>query len=198
MENQQTVFYTIGVLGSSDLCEYTLTAIQNSFQVYEPNFSKIYTTRVSKDSPLVFRNHWKKDFIKVFYYSADSLIEIKEGFEAQSGIFKVIEELKSKAASQWTASIGKAFRYNSSRLTSGESNLIAAYPRDQESGEVSIAVSHPLIPIKVSPLEPAVRVVLDNNEHVLIEPFVDLGELNEFTITVGGTTNHTSFTYNSK
>lgn len=200
VSKDETVFYTIGILGVSDICEYSLTAVQSSFQIYEPDFSKLYTTSITKQSPIVMRSHWNSNIVKVFFYSADSKIEVKEGTEGADGIISSVKKLADKPADQVFTQIGQAFRYNLPKQTDASqgSRFIAFYPQDEETASLSVVVSHPSIPIKVSPSDPAVRAVLNKDESMLIEPFVNLGELNEFTITVAGTSGHTSVTYDSK
>lgn len=200
IDSNESLFYTIGVLGISDICEYSLTAIQNSFQIYEPEFSKVYTSTVSSSSPLIIRRHWSNEYIKIYFYSPDSKIIVKEGSEGSNGIIKAIEDLESKPAIQIDTKLGLANRYVPTKIidSPGNSNFVAFYPGDSIPASVSIVVSHPRIPIKVTPVDPAVRAVLNKDEYILIEPFVNLGELNEFTITIGGISEHTSFTYNSK
>lgn len=197
MSENETVYYTIGILGISDVCEYSLTAIQNSFQIYEPEFSKVYTSTVSKEAPLVMRRYWQYESIKLFYYSADSAIEVREGAEGSQGMIKTIEDLKNKPALQTNTHLGMAVRYQPVKEFS-EGGVIAFSPQDDVSASVSLVISHPKIPIKISPYQSALRIVLNKGEHVLVEPFIDAGELNSMTVKIGGTSNHTSFSYNSK
>lgn len=200
IQSNETVVYTIGILGITDTCEYSLTAIHNSFQVYEPEFTKLYTSTITRQSPLVMRQHWNINFVKIFFYSADSKIEIKEGIEGTEGIIPSVKKLADKPSSKVYTEIGQAYRFvpTSSSEVVQNSKFFAIYPLEEETASLSIVVSHPRIPIKVGPSDPAVRAVLNRDEFILIEPFVDLGELNEFTITIAGISGHTAVTYNSK
>ena len=196
--DQQT-FYTVGVYGITELSEFTLTAIQDTFQVYDPELSRVYTATVTRERPLVMRRRWDIDFVKYFYYSADSFIEVREGVEGKDGLVAALKELNLKTPQQVNTHVGKAVRYEPTKADGLEptGRFLAFYPQD-EKGSLSLVMSHLNVPIKVTPSQPPVRVVLNKGEFVLIEPFVNLGELNEFTITIGGTADYTAFTYNSK
>ena len=201
-ERGQEITYIIGIVGSTPVCDFSLTAMDNSFKVVDPSFSKIYTFEVSEQSPVVLRSEWAYyGGIRLFYYSFDTDIAIKVGSEGKDGLIAAVKRSASETPISWNEEVGITARYvpNKGGLNDDwTGKFLAFYPFSTSEGSVSFVVNHPLIPIKITPGDAQLRIVLNKGENILIEPYVDHGELSLIQVGIGGAEGLTSFTYNTK
>ena len=97
-EVSKMIWYTIGILGITDTCKYTLMAIENGFQVLDFVYGKILYTKLTPQTPLVLRE--SKSYgtnNKIFYYSFDTGIELRMVKEEDAGIIVTVNDHLSKA-----------------------------------------------------------------------------------------------------
>lgn len=201
-ERGEMITYIIGVTGSSPVCEFSLTAIDNSFKVVSPDFSRIYSYAISEESPVVIRSEWAfYGGVRVFYYSFDTDIALHVGVEGKDGILEAIKKSKLEAPVAWNDEVGLSAKYMPNKGGISDDwtgKFFAFYPSTSTHGSVSFVVNHPNIPIKVKPGDAQLKIVLNRGESILIEPYVDRGELSSIVVGIGGTSGFTSFTYNTK
>ena len=76
--------------------------------------------------------------------------------------------------------------------------FIVFYPLTSSAGSVSFVLNHPNIPIKIKSGDTQLKVILDKGESVLVEPYVDRGELSAISVSIEGTAEYTMFTYDKE
>jgi hypothetical protein len=201
-EPGEDTVYIVGVTGSSPVCDFSLTAMDNTFKVVSPDFSKIYTFEISEQSPVVLRSEWAfYGGIRLFYYSFDTDIAVKMGSEGKDGLIAAVKKVAFEAPISSNDEVGPAAKFvpNEGGISNDwTGKFLSFFPSSTTSGTVSFVVNHPRIPIKIMPSDAQLKVVLNKGESILIEPYVDHGELSSIQVGMGGAAGFTSFTYNTK
>lgn len=109
--------------------------------------------------------------------------------------------MKNKKPIAWNDEVGLAAKYAPIKeviLDDWANTFFAFYPSSTFKGTLSFIINHPQVPVKVRPGDTQLKVVLNKGESILIEPYVDRGELSSIMVGIGGTTGYTSFTYDKK
>jgi hypothetical protein len=138
--------------------------------------------------------------VKIFYTSPDSAIEVREGKEGADGIIKSIEELSSAAPLQTSLNKGKTAQYLPLSVTESFSSnrFIMFSPKENITATLTLVAAHPLVPIKLVPYQPAVKIILNKGDQMVVEPFVNNAELKEFSLLVGGKIEHIVLTFKNE
>lgn len=191
---EEKVWYTIGVLGVTSSCEYTLTAISNDLKIVGYKFGTIINSTVSKTSPLVlkFAPGQLLEDSKIFYYSFDSAITAMYSVENERGILKSIPNAEGNGAlaseSNELYGTPKALSIHSAdqKFAPHITKLVTFYPGTNDTGLVYAFLYNRNVPIKIKPNQSPLRVILDKGEAIMVQISANSGELDMITFSIMG------------